>query len=339
MKHFFFSLVFTLFCVHVFSQKATISGFITDNATGERLINANIYDPETFKGTTTNNYGFYSLTVPRGPVNLTVSFVGYRQAAISLNLQHDTLISVGLDLKGAIDEIIVYGEGADKVENSEMSVVNLPVKQIQKIPLILGEPDVLKVIQLLPGVQSGAEGTSGIYVRGGGPDQNLFLLDGVPIYNVNHLFGFFSVFNPASIKTVKLYKGGFPARFGGRLSSVIDINMKEGNMKKISGEASVGLISSRISVEGPIIKDKTSFIVSARRTYGDLLLQPVLKLATIQQQDMNLSAGYYFYDLNAKINHIFNERSRLYLSGYFGQDEFYMNLKNHYNMDDIRYDE
>ncbi|MCF8358442.1 MAG: TonB-dependent receptor [Prolixibacteraceae bacterium] len=339
MKHLFLSLIFTLACVYTFSQKATFSGYVFDNATGERLINANIYNPETYKGTTTNTYGFFSLTLPKGTFKFTVSFVGYNSEDLIINLQQDTLLSIGLDLKGALDEITVYGEGADKVDNSEMSVVSLPVKQIQKIPVILGEPDVLKVIQLLPGVQSGTEGTSGIYVRGGGPDQNLFMLDGVPIYNANHLFGFFSVFNPASIKTVKLYKGGFPARFGGRLSSVIDISMKEGNMKKISGEASIGLISSRISLEGPIVKDKTSFIVSGRRTYGDLLLQPFLKLATIQEQDMNLSAGYYFYDLNAKINHIFSERSRLYLSGYFGKDMFYMNLKSHYNDDDVRYDE
>ncbi|HPR30979.1 MAG TPA: TonB-dependent receptor [Prolixibacteraceae bacterium] len=327
-----------MFPISLFSQKATLSGYVSDRSTGERLINANVYNPVTLKGTSTNNYGFFSLTLPYGEIDLSISFIGFKTQTLHLNLKKDTLLSIALELKEAIEEITVYGTGANKVENSEMSVVELPVRQIQKIPLIMGEPDVLKVIQLLPGVQSGTEGTSGIYVRGGGPDQNLFLLDGVPIYNVNHLFGFFSVFNPGAIKTVKLYKGGFPARFGGRLSSVIDINMKEGNMKKISGEASVGLISSRISIEGPIVKDKTSFIISGRRTYGDLLLQPILKLS-MNYGNTDLNAGYYFYDLNAKINHIFSERSRLYLSGYFGQDKFYMNMKNHWTSDSIRYDE
>ena len=315
---FFFALSFNLF-----AQKATISGYLYDKSTGERLISANVYDPETYKGTTTNNFGFYSLTLPKGEKKLSFSFIGFKAFTIQMNLNSDTTLNVGLDLKEAIEEITVYGDRAKKIENTEMSVVELPVKQVQKIPLMLGEPDLLKVLQLLPGVQSGTEGTSGIYVRGGGPDQNLFLLDGVPIYNVNHLFGFFSVFNPSAIKTVKLYKGGFPARFGGRLSSVIDINMKEGNMKKIEGEASIGLISSRFSIEGPIVKDKTSFIISGRRTYADILLQPFIK-AMNNGSNEKINGGYYFYDLNAKINHIFSERSRLYLSGYFGEDKFYL---------------
>ncbi len=326
-------IIFLFFTIHLLGQKATISGYLFDRASGERLISANVVEPKSYLGTTTNTYGFYSLTLPKGEKKLIYSFVGFKSVEVNINLEKDTIISLGLDLNDAIEEVTVYGRGGSRIENTEMSVVELPIQQIQKIPLILGEPDLLKVLQLLPGVQSGAEGTSGMYVRGGGPDQNLFLLDGVPIYNVNHLFGFFSVFNPSALKTVKLYKGGFPARFGGRLSSVIDINMKEGDMKKFHGEASVGIISSRFAFEGPIIKDKTSFIISGRRTYADALIQPYLKL--VQGDDM--SVGYYFYDLNAKINHIFSDRSRLYLSGYFGQDKFYMSNEDEYYSDNVKF--
>jgi hypothetical protein len=327
-------LIFILISISLYSQRATVSGYLIDQSSGERLISANVYDTETLKGTTTNSFGFYSITLPKGQKTLTYSFVGFKTIVLPINLVADTSINVGLNLNEAIEEVTVYGEGAKKVQNTEMSVVELPASQVQKIPTILGENDLLKVLQLLPGVKSGTEGTSGIYVRGGGPDQNLFLLDGVPVYNVNHLFGFFSVFNSSAIKTVKLYKGGFPARFGGRLSSVIDISMKEGNMKKFEGEASIGLISSRISLEGPIWKDKTSFIVSARRTYVDVLLQPFLR--AVNTESNNISAGYYFYDLNAKINHIFSSKSRLYLSGYFGEDKFYMKDKYEYQWDSIR---
>ena len=333
MKKTFLLLVLSFLSIQIFSQKATISGYVYDKASGERLISANVVDPEAYKGTTTNTYGFYSLTLPKGAIKLTYSFVGFKSLDIFINLQKDTTISIGLELQDAIEEVTVYGKGGNKIENTEMSVVELPIQQVQKVPLILGEPDLLKVLQLLPGVQSGAEGTSGMYVRGGGPDQNLFLLDGVPIYNVNHLFGFFSVFNPSALKTVKLYKGGFPARFGGRLSSVIDINMKEGDLKKFHGEASVGIISSRFSFEGPIVKDKTSFIISGRRTYADALIQPYLKWTNNNE----LSAGYYFYDLNVKLNHIFSERSRLYLSGYFGNDKFYMKNEDEYYNENIKY--
>jgi outer membrane receptor for ferrienterochelin and colicin len=333
-----FSLLIFLFFFHftALSQRATVSGYLYDVSSGERLISANIYDAESFKGTTTNNYGFYSLTLPKGEKKLTFSFVGFRNKQVVVDLQKDTTISIGLELNEAIEEILVLGESARRIDNTEMSMIDLPMQQVQKIPLIMGEPDLLKVIQLLPGVQSGTEGTSGIYVRGGGPDQNLFLLDGVPIYNVNHLFGFFSVFNPSAIKTVKLYKGGFPARFGGRLSSVIDISMKEGNLKRFEGEASIGLISSRLSFEGPIIKDKTSFIISGRRTYADVMMKPLLM--SMNTGNDKLSAGYYFYDLNGKINHIFSERSRLYLSGYLGLDKFYMKSNSTYSNDETKYD-
>ena len=217
-----------------------------------------------------------------------------------------------------IGEVTIVAEET-VVERTQTSIVEVPVQQIKNIPALLGEVDVLKTIQLLPGVQSGGEGTSGFYVRGGGPDQNLILLDGVPVYNASHLFGFFSVFNADAIKNVRLTKGGYPARFGGRLSSVLEIDMKEGNMKKIEGEGSIGLISSKLTLQGPIIKDKTSFIVSGRRTYIDILAQPFIKSAN----DGN-PAGYYFYDLNAKLNHKFSEKDRLYLSAYLGKDRFYL---------------
>ncbi len=205
-----------------------------------------------------------------------------------------------------------------------MSRIQVPMDQIKGLPALLGEVDVLKTLQLLPGVQSGSEGASGLYVRGGGPDQNLILLDGVPLYNVSHLFGFFSVFNADAINKVELTKGGFPARYGGRLSSVVDITMKEGNAIKLSGAGSVGLLATKLTLEGPIIKDKTSFIVSARRTYIDVLAAPIIK----SQTDGNTNAGYYFYDINAKINHQFSKKDRIFLSGYLGKDQGYFKNKN-----------
>lgn len=315
----------------LFSQKATISGYVSDKASGERLINANVYNKETLQGTTANNYGFYSISLPKGTVTLVVSFIGYQNQEITINLQENQSMNFLLELSSdELDEVTVIGNQINKVEDSQMSMVDLPVQKMQKIPVILGEADVLKVIQLLPGVQSGTEGTSGIYVRGGGPDQNLFLLDGVPVYNASHLLGFFSVFNPDAVKTVKLYKGGFPARFGGRLSSVVDISMKDGNMKKFSGNFSIGLISSKLSLEGPIIKDKTSFMLSARRTYLDILAQPIIMYANTMN-DTDGSGGAYFHDYNLKLNHIFNDRSRLYLSAYHGKDRGYVKTKDDYS--------
>ena len=214
-------------------------------------------------------------------------------------------------------------------DDSQMSTVDISMEKVKSLPVLLGEQDIMKTIQLLPGVQSGSEGSSGLYVRGGGPDQNLILLDGVPVYNASHLFGFFSVFNADAINSVQLIKGGFPARYGGRLSSVIDIRMKEGNNKEFHGEGSIGLISSKLSLEGPIIKDKTSFIVSARRTYIDLLARPLIKAAA-RSTGSEGTGGYYFYDVNAKVNHKINESNRIYLSGYFGDDRFYANTKETY---------
>lgn len=212
-----------------------------------------------------------------------------------------------------------------------MSAIEVPVSQIKSIPTLLGEADLIKALQLLPGVQSGTEGATGMYVRGGGPDENLFLLDGIPVYNINHMAGFFSVFNPDAIKNVTLYKGNFPARFGGRLSSVIDVRMNDGNDKKLHGNLSVGIISSKINLEGPLFTPNTTFNISARRTYSDLLIQPVLYFTAKQESaDKNLTAGYYFYDLNAKVNHKFSDKDRLFLSFYSGDDVMYANIRDGY---------
>jgi len=294
-------------------QKHTISGYITDKNNGESIIGANIYSKLTGKGVSSNTYGFYSLTVEEGEQEIVYSFIGYKTISQTINLQKDINYDIEFELSSVnVQEVEVTGE-SNIVEKTQTSVIDIPIQQIKTIPALFGEVDVLKAIQLLPGVQS-SEGTSGFYVRGGGPDQNLILLDGVPVYNSSHLGGLFSVFNADAIKTVRLTKGGFPARFGGRLSSVLQIDMKEGNMKKFKGDVTLGLISSKFTLEGPIVKNKTSFIVSARRTYADLLIKPFLP----NNNDFNL----YFYDLNAKINHKISNKDRIYLSAYMGDDVF-----------------
>jgi hypothetical protein len=301
-------------------ERHTINGYIYDVETGERLLYANVYNKTTFEGIISNTYGFYSLSFPEGETNLAASFLGYQSKEFNFNLLNDTTLNIELEMiSDELEEVVVNANYNNRVEETQMSMNELSVQKIKATPVILGEADVLKVMQLLPGVKGGTEGTSGIYVRGGGSDQNLFLLDDVPVYNASHLLGFFSVFNPDAIKTVKLYKGGFPARYGGRLSSVVDVTMKDGNMKELHGDFSIGLISSKLFLEGPIKKDKTSFMLSARRTYLDILAQPAIYyLSKINDQDVN--AGAHFHDYNLKINHIFSNRSRLYFSGYSGKD-------------------
>ena len=300
------------------AQKYTISGYIKDAASGESLIGANAFEKSSLSGTSSNTYGFYSLTLSASDsVTIIYSYVGYGPQVVRMALRQDTVINVGLQDNALLNEVIITAAEADKIQEvTQMSAVSVPIEQIKSMPAFLGEVDVLKTLQLLPGVQSGNEGTSGIYVRGGGPDQNLILLDGVPVYNASHLFGFFSVFNADAINSVNLIKGGFPARYGGRLSSVIDISMKEGNMKEFHGEGSLGIVAGKLTLEGPIIKDKTSFIVSARRTWIDLLTRPLVRAST----DGLGTFGYYFYDLNAKVNHRFSHRDRLYISAYLGND-------------------
>lgn len=312
------SLFLLLTSAQLIAQKYTISGYVEDAATGERMVGVNVVAKELSLGTTTNTFGFYSLTLPSSEFNLEMSFIGYQKSIKWVNLVESIQVNVGLESQvEELDEIVLIGEETI-VKQTQSSVIDVPVQQIKSMPALLGEVDVLKAIQLLPGVQSGAEGTSGFYVRGGGPDQNLILLDGVPVYNASHLFGFFSVFNADAIKNVRLTKGGFPARFGGRLSSVLEIDMKEGNMKEYKGNVSVGLIASRMTVEGPIQKDKSSFIISARRTYADVLAQPFIMAAGDGER-----AGYYFYDLNTKFNYKFSEKDRVYWSAYLGDDRFY----------------
>ncbi|MBI9068357.1 MAG: TonB-dependent receptor [Salinivirgaceae bacterium] len=319
------------------AQKYTISGYVSDVENGEKLIGANIYNANSFVGTVTNSYGFYSLTLESGSVNLTVSYVGYSSFQKEINLNEHKTLNIELNSSVEIEEVVVEGKAAvGGVKSSQMSVIEIPMKTIKNLPVLLGEADIIKTIQLLPGVQSGSEGMSGLYVRGGGPDQNLILLDGVPVYNVNHLFGFFSVFNPDAIQNVTLVKGGFPARYGGRLSSVLDISMKEGNIKEFKGSGSVGVISSKLAVEGPI-GDKTSYIISGRRTYIDVLTYPIIQMVGKSEGFDKLSLGYFFHNLNAKINHQFSQKSRLYVSAYMGKDKFNSHMKE--SGSDWNYDE
>ena len=303
------------------AARFTVSGYVRDGASGESLPGVAVVHPASGLGTTTNTYGFYSLTLPAADsVKLLVSSLGYEKQRLAQKAErsftHDFRLKAASAELGAVE---VVGSREEKIaESTRMGTINIPVNQIKLLPMLFGETDVLKALQLLPGVQGGGEGQSGLYVRGGSPDQNLILLDGAPVYNASHLFGFFSVFNADAIKNVELIKGGFPARYGGRLSSVVDITMKEGNMQKFHGEGAIGLIASRLTLEGPIKKDTASFIFSARRTYIDILARPI-----IMAQSDGVKAGYYFYDLNGKLNWKVGARDRLYLSGYMGQDEFY----------------
>jgi outer membrane cobalamin receptor len=328
LKIFFLILFQVILFQSVNAQKKfTISGAISDSTSGEKLIGATFYEKENLKGTTSNLYGFYSLTLPEGEYEIICSYMGYQSFQRKVLLNKNQELNIKLKSSINLKEFVISAENSEKqYEINRMSSINVDLEKVQSLPVLLGEVDIIKTIQLLPGVQSGSEGSSGLYVRGGGPDQNLILLDGVPIYNASHLFGFFSVFNADAINSVELIKGGFPARYGGRLSSVLDIRMKEGNMNEFHGAGSIGLISSKFSIEGPIIKDKTSFMVSARRTYIDVLAQPFIKMAA---SDID-NAGYYFYDINAKINHKFNEKSHLYYSFYMGDDKFYMKYTDSY---------
>ncbi|QNH61602.1 TonB-dependent receptor [Hymenobacter sediminicola] len=314
--------------------KITISGYVRDGATGENLIGVAVVNPSTGQGTATNTYGFYSLTLPEATaadsVQLLVSYLGYERSRwatpATRSATHDFRLRA---VSSELGEVQVIGSQAteERIERTtRMGTINVPIAQIKSLPKLFGETDVLKVLQLLPGVQSGGEGQTGLYVRGGSPDQNLILLDGTPVYNASHLFGFFSVFNADALNNVELIKGGFPARYGGRLSSVLDISMKEGNMQEFHGEGAIGIVASKITLEGPIKKDTASFIVSARRTYLDILAQPFIK-AQLAADGGNGSIGYFFHDLNAKLNWKVSSRDRLYLSAYTGYDKFYARIR------------
>ena len=315
-KQILFYLFFFLSSYIYSEDKYTISGFVSDQNNGENIIGVNIFCKDLKQGVVSNTYGFYSLTLPKGNHEISFSYIGYETQIYNISLIKDLEKNIAFQISSfSVGEIQVQGK-ANIIKQTQSSVIEVPIQQIRTIPALLGEVDIIKAIQLLPGVQS-SEGTSGFYVRGGGPDQNLILLDGVPVYNASHLGGIFSVFNADAIKSVRLTKGGFPARFGGRLSSVLQIDMKEGNLKEFKGDISIGLISSKFTLEGPIIKDKTSFIISARRTYIDLIVAPFLPNTAENTTDLKL----YFYDLNAKINHKISKRNRIYLSAYTGKDK------------------
>ena len=333
------SALFLLASITAAAQKHTISGYITDSASSEPLIGVAVIDGLTGSGTVSSNSGYYSITLPDGERTLSIEYLGYENISIQVNLVGNQVLDIKLKEVGTMlsGAVVTSSRSEAGVLGTQMSAIEVPVSQIKAIPAIGGEVDVIKALQLLPGVQSGSEGTAGIYVRGGGADENLLLMDGVPLYNVNHLFGFFSVFNADAVKNVTLYKGSFPARFGGHLSSVIDVRMKDGNDSEYHGSVSVGLISSKINVEGPIVKGKTTFNFSARRTYLDLLAQPVLAYANKKENEGNsdgdktrYGGGYDFYDLNAKITHRFNNNDRLSLSVYNGDDNAHIRMEDSY---------
>ena len=334
-------LIFGLWMSTGFSQNTksqpsyTISGYIKDQASNETLIGATIYEVDGGRGTTTNAYGFYSLTLPAGTYRISFSYVGFQTIAKEIELSGDLELPIELSEGSALAEVVVSAEksGPSRHEENRMSVNKISMSKVKSLPVLLGERDVLKIIQLLPGVQSGAEGTSGLYVRGGGPDQNLMLLDGVPIYNANHLFGFLSTFNGDAIKSAEIIKGGFPARYGGRLSSIVDIRMKEGNMREFHGSASIGLISGKLNLEGPLVTDRTSFSISGRRTWLDALTTPIQN-ARIRQGKQVGRGAYHFYDFNAKINHKFSDKNRLYLSTYLGNDKLNFAFQDDYEVEE-----
>lgn len=327
MKRYLLLVLLSAFALAGQSQnegRITVSGTIRDAETGETLIGATIFALEPAIGTTSNEYGFYALNLPKGADSVTIefSYVGYQTERRRVLPLTDLTLNVELGTGVTLQEVVVKSNSyEEQLRSTEMSVENITTREVKVIPALLGESDIIKTIQLKPGIPSGSEGSTGIYVRGGGTDQNLIVLDEAVVYNANHLFGFFSTFNTDAVKDLKLYKGGFPAQYGGRLSSVIDIRMKEGNNKKFSGTGGIGLISSRLTLEGPIGGEHTSFIVSGRRTYADLITRGINK-ANEGKENFTPIPDYYFYDLNTKINHAFSDRDRLYLSGYFGRDVF-----------------
>ncbi len=317
MKQFSIILFLLFISLSGFSGVVTLSGYLKDKANGEALIGATVFIPELKTGVITNAYGFYSISVTPGTYSVTFSFIGYQTQTPVINLNVSKQLNVMLEEEQKqIDEVVVTGKKENQnVENLQMSMEKVQVKMLKKLPSFMGEVDLIKSITLLPGIQNGGEGSSGLYVRGGGPDENLMLLDEAPVYNASHLLGFFSVFNSDAINDVQVFKGGIPAEYGGKASSVIDIRMKDGNSQKLGMSGGIGNISSRLTVEGPIIKDKWSFIISGRRTYADYLG----KLMGLKQLKDN---QLYFYDLNLKTNLQFNDKNRFFLSAYTGSDYF-----------------
>ncbi len=323
MKKFLLTLSLITICNSLFTivsaqNKFTLSGYVKDSVSGESLIAASVFVKQNSQGAYTNEYGFYSFSLAAGTYDIIYSYVGFKTITKTIILNADVRVNMNLaSTANTLKEIVVETEKKDgNVQNSDVGKYELQMDKIKTLPAIFGEVDIMKTIQLLPGVQGGTEGTSGFYVRGGGPDQNLVLLDEAVVYNTGHLFGFFSVFNADAILNTTLYKGGMPAEYGGRISSVLDVNMKEGNSKSYHASGGIGVIASRLTLEGPIKKNKSSFMVSGRRTYIDVLLKPFITKSKFS------GSGYYFYDLNAKANYIFSDKDRIFLSGYFGRDIF-----------------
>ncbi|MCK5169804.1 MAG: carboxypeptidase-like regulatory domain-containing protein, partial [Bacteroidales bacterium] len=317
MKRFIILLTLISLTLFSFSQeKHTISGYVRDES-GEELIGATIYIQNLKTGTVTNVYGFYSITLIAGEYIVDYSYMGYEIQTKEINLNQNHSFNVTLiEVSKTIDEVVITAERKNEnVVKTEMSTMKLQAKDIKRVPALFGEVDVIKTLQLLPGVQATGEGFSGFNVRGGSPDQNLIMFDEATVYNASHLMGFFSVFNNDAIKDIKLYKGDIPAQYGGRLSSLLDIRMKEGNQKKFQATGGLGTISSRLTLEGPIIEDKWSVLVAGRRTYVDLML-------LLSSDDMVKSNKLYFYDLNLKTNYKISDKDRIYISGYFGRDVF-----------------
>lgn len=326
MKKNFFTFLFSFVTIVAYAQTTmTLSGVVKDGGNGETLIGATVYIPEFNTGTVTNEYGFYSITldaVDKDSISVEMSYVGFQNQMNRVKVLPEVRLDVELGTGVALQEVVIKANSYNEVlKSTEMSVETLNPKEAKLIPVLLGESDILKTIQLKPGIPSGSEGSTGLYVRGGRSDQNLIVLDEAVIYNASHLFGFFSTFNTDAVKDLKLYKGGFPSQYGGRLSSVIDVKLKEGNKKKFEGAGGIGLISSKLTLEGPIKKDKSSFIVSGRRTYFDLITNAINE-SNADDPDATQIPGYYFYDLNTKINFDLSDKDRLYLSGYFGRDVF-----------------
>ena len=303
-------------------DRATISGYITDAQSKETVLGATIFNSGTTQGTITNEFGFYSITLAKGDVSLNYSFVGYTTQKKEFRLTKDTVINILLSGDIQLNEVVVTAPKAEAgIAATGMGSLDIPVKMIEHTPTLLGETDLMRTIQMTPGVQQGAGGASSFFVRGGNGDENLVLLDGAPVYKIDHLFGFFSVFTPEAIKRVSFYKSSFPARYNGRTSSIMDVRTKDGDLQNYHGSVSVGLLTSRINFEGPIIKDKTSFNISARTTYFSALAKPFMP------KDNQFS--YWFYDLNAKINHKFSDKDRLFFGLYNGQDKY----KDNYDFD------
>ena len=324
MKHSLFTLAFFMgtYLFHAVAQdvkQVTVSGYVYDSISRETLIGANIYHHDLRRGAVSNSYGFYSISLPPGETTMAVSYVGYAPHEKQMTLRKDTVVHWLLET-AELQEVTVEARRNAPVAHTQLGAVSLPPALVRSLPAILGEVDLVKVLQQTPGVSAGTEGFSGLYVRGGNKDENLYLIDGNPVYDVNHLFGFFSTFNADALKSADFYKGSFPARFGGRLSSVVDIRMKDGDMQEYHGLFTLGLVSSKLQLEGPLIRNRASFSVAVRRTYLDVLTTPALWIANAQMEGEKNHGGYYFYDLNAKLNYKFSDRSRIYLNAYSGED-------------------